>query len=168
MRRTIVLLALAGCGGAKPASPPIAHETGNAMLDAHNRYRADHCAGPLTWSDKLAKVAQRWADHLRDADCAFEHSTEPYGENLAAGTIGAFPPASVVEMWYREVDGYDFRKGGFSMDTGHFTQLVWRDTKEVGCGMSQCGGLDVWVCEYDPPGNVEGEYRDQVRPTSCR
>ncbi|MCB9559812.1 MAG: hypothetical protein H6708_05335 [Kofleriaceae bacterium] len=157
-----------------PAPPPPTTTAGGpggdagAMLAEHNRYRAAHCAPALTWSDKLAGVAQAWADHLRDDGCAFEHSRTRYGENLAAGTTGALPPADVVAMWYRERDAYDFARGGFSGKTGHFTQVVWAETTAVGCGMSQCDGLDVWVCNYDPPGNVDGGYRDNVKPTSCK
>jgi uncharacterized protein YkwD len=138
------------------------------ILDEHNRYRAEHCAPPLAWSDKLAGVAQDWANQMRDNGCDFNHSKNPYGENLAGGTSGALPPEDVVEMWYREVDGYDFRGGGFSMETGHFTQLVWKATTHVGCGMSQCGGMDYWVCNYEPYGNVEGGYQANVLPTSCK
>ena len=29
------------------------------MLDEHNRARSAHCAPPLSWSAKLARVAQR-------------------------------------------------------------------------------------------------------------
>jgi uncharacterized protein YkwD len=139
-----------------------------AILDEHNRVRADHCAPALTWSDELAATAQAWADHLRDASCAFEHSSTEYGENLAAGTSGTLSPADVVAMWYEEISLYNFKKGGFSMDTGHFTQVVWKGTKQVGCGVSQCRGLDVWVCNYDPPGNMDGEYKQNVLPTSCK
>ena len=140
----------------------------NPWVAAHNEYRKQHCAPPLTWSPELAKAAQAWADHLRKADCAFEHSRTRYGENLAGGTSGALDPASSVEMWYREVDKYDFKRGGFSMDTGHFTQLVWADTQHVGCGMTTCKGLDIIVCNYDPPGNVEGAYRTNVKPKGCK
>jgi hypothetical protein len=155
----------APAGGAAQGGLP---RDAQVMLDEHNRYRANHCAGPLTWSDELAAVAQRWADQLRDAGCAFEHSQTQYGENLAAGSSGALPPEAVVEMWYREVDKYEFPNGGFSMETGHFTQLVWTDTTKLGCGMSQCNGFDVWVCNYDPPGNYEGQYRQKVLPVSCQ
>jgi uncharacterized protein YkwD len=152
----------------KPAAKAPARATGNAMVDAHNAYRAKHCAPPLVWSDKLAKVAQRWADTLVKKGCAFEHSGSDLGENLAAGTSGAFPPERVVEMWYREVDLYDFKKGGFSMETGHFTQVVWKGTKSVGCGKATCNGLDVYVCNYDPAGNWERQYKQNVLPTSCK
>jgi uncharacterized protein YkwD len=139
-----------------------------ALLAAHNRVRAKHCAAPLAWSPELAKVAQKWADHLRAAGCVFEHSQTDYGENLAAGSDGALDPDGVVGMWYGEIDKYDFRRGGFSMETGHFTQVVWRGTSHVGCGTSRCNGMTIWVCNYDPAGNVEGEYKDNVRPRGCR
>ncbi len=139
-----------------------------AWVDAHNRYRAKHCAVALTWSAKLAEVAQRWASTLRDRGCQFGHSGGDYGENLAAGTKGTLDPASVVKMWYDEIAQYRFPNGGFSMETGHFTQVVWRGTKRVGCGHSQCKGMDIYVCEYDPPGNWEGQYRDNVLPRGCR
>lgn len=140
--------------------------TTNALVEAHNRLRRKHCAPALRWSTKVAASAQRWADHLRGR-CALEHSRGSYGENLAAGTQGTLTPEAIVEMWYREVKEYSFKRGGFSMKTGHFTQVVWKDTAELGCGHTQCGGLDVWVCQYDRPGNVEGEYQRNVLPESC-
>lgn len=137
-------------------------------VDAHNRLRGKHCAAPLSWSAKLAAVAQRWANALRDRGCMFGHSGGPFGENLAAGTIGTLDPATVVQMWYDEVAQYRFPDGGFSMKTGHFTQVVWRGSRRVGCGRSRCKGMDILVCEYDPAGNWEGQYRDNVLPRGCR
>jgi len=156
---------------APPAAvPPAAHgmTESAALVAAHNRVRAKHCAAPLTWSPKLAAVAQKWAAHLRDSGCTFGHSGGSYGENLAAGTSGMMDPEAVVTMWYDELKGYSFKQPGFSMQTGHFTQVVWRGTTQVGCGKVECKGNDIWVCEYDPPGNWEGQYREQVLPTGCR
>lgn len=154
----------------RPQPAPAAGPSGDAaaLVAAHNRYRAQHCAQPLTWSPKLAQVAQQWANNLRDQGCAFDHSGGSYGENLAAGTTGAMDPEAVVAMWYDEVKGYSFQQPGFSMQTGHFTQVVWRSTTQVGCGMAQCKGNDIWVCEYDPPGNWEGQYKQQVLPAGCK
>jgi uncharacterized protein YkwD len=153
-----------------PSTTPTAAPTSEAQafVDAHNRVRAQHCARPLAWSDKLAHIAQRWADALRDKGCAFGHSGGSTGENLAAGTTGTLDADSVVQMWYDEVGAYKFPNGGFSMQTGHFTQVVWRGTTAVGCGRSRCKGMDIFVCEYDPPGNWEGQYRENVLPKSCR
>lgn len=137
-------------------------------VEAHNRLRARHCAGPLTWSSKLAEIAQRWANALRDRGCQFGHSGGTTGENLAAGTIGTLDAGTVVKMWYDEIAQYHFPDGGFSHNTGHFTQVVWRGSHRVGCGHSQCKGMDILVCEYDPAGNWEGQFRDNVLPRGCK
>jgi len=149
-----------------PAKAPASEA--QQLVDAHNRFRAKHCAKPLTWSPKLAQVAQQWANALRDKGCVFGHSGGDLGENLAAGTSGTLDADEVVRMWYDEVSHYRFPNGGFSAQTGHFTQVVWRGTARVGCGRSQCKGMDIWVCEYDPAGNWEGQYRENVLPASCR
>ncbi len=151
-----------------PASAPAPASEAQRFVAAHNAARAKHCARPLTWSPKLAAVAQQWANTLREQGCKFGHSGGTYGENLAAGTTGAMSPEAVVAMWYDEVKGYSFQQPGFSMQTGHFTQVVWRGTTQVGCGLTQCKGNDIWVCEYDPPGNWEGQYREQVLPIGCK
>lgn len=68
---------------------------------------------------------------------------------------------------YEEVQDYDFSKPGFSMETGHFTQVVWKWSTQLGCGVRNCptvgsvsgfdnGGIMV-VCRYKPPGNCKSE-----------
>jgi Cysteine-rich secretory protein family len=49
---------------------------------------------------------------------------------------------------------------------GHFSQIAWRSTKEIGCATVECGTLQkaggtrpfFTVCNYAPPGNFGGEY----------
>lgn len=157
---------------AKSAAKPTAKPTSTvaqAWVAAHNKVRAAHCAPPLTWSPKLEAIAQKWADTLKAKGCTFGHSgDQKYGENLAAGTSGALDPESTVAMWYDEIKLYKFPAGGFSMKTGHFTQVVWTTTSSVGCGKVTCNGNDIYVCNYDPPGNWEGQYKEHVLPTSCK
>ena len=151
-----------------PGKAPALPADAQALLEAHNRVRAQHCAPALTWSPKLAEVAQQWAKTLKAQGCKFGHSGGRYGENLAAGTSGTLDGKSVTEMWYDEIKQYSFKSGGFSMQTGHFTQVVWKETTQLGCAMTTCRGMDIWVCEYDPPGNVQGMYRQNVQPKGCR
>ena len=90
-----------------------------------------------------------------------------YGENLAENYANV---TDAVDGWGDERKEYDWGKPGFAEGTGHFTQLVWRGTREVGCGVTDCGeeggkgSARGWfvVCEYWPPGNVEGEYAEEV------
>jgi uncharacterized protein YkwD len=138
------------------------------ITDAHNRDRAAHCAPPLAWSPEVAKVAQRWADHLKDAGCELQHSGGTLGENLAAGTAGTLTAVDVVAMWFDERKAYDFAHPGFGMRTGHFTQVVWKGSQRLGCGTATCGDMQVWVCNYDPPGNMEEDFADNVKPATCK
>jgi uncharacterized protein YkwD len=156
-------------GDAPPARGSNLGAREQAILNRHNQHRADHCAPPLQWSAELAAVAQSWANQLKQAGCAFEHSQQSrYGENLSFfAPVGSSTPDEVVTGWYSEVSDYDFSNGSFGMDTGHFTQVVWRGTQAVGCGQSQCNGGELWVCNYNPPGNMSGSFDQNVRPKGC-
>jgi uncharacterized protein YkwD len=133
------------------------------MLNAHNKFRAKHGAQPLTWSADLAASAQTWANQ-----CKLNHDPNRagFGENIAWGTTTA---ADTVAMWYSEVAKYDFTKPGFNPDTGHFTQVVWKGSTQLGCGMAMgCPGAfggGYWVCRYAPPGNMRGAFPENVAPT---
>jgi hypothetical protein len=139
------------------------------ILRAHNELRAKHCASPLTWSKELANYAQGWADTLVDDGCRFDHNPDGrHGENLSFyAPPDSQTPASVAQSWYDEIADFNFKKPSFSMLTGHFTQLVWRETAQLGCGVGQCNGGMLWVCNYDPAGNVMGSYENNVLPEGC-
>jgi uncharacterized protein YkwD len=127
-----------------------------ALLDAHNSARAQVGSPPLAWSSGLAADAKQWADRLL-AEHAFAHQpNDAHGENLFAISGGTAAPAEVVRTWVAERGDYDPRTNTCSGVCGHYTQVVWRTTREVGCGMAFDGYRQVWVCEYEPPGNVVG------------
>ena len=80
------------------------------------------------------------------------------------GTAGAFSLTEMVEAWGDEQAYFipnrsfpDVSTTGNWADVGHYTQLIWRDTTEVGCGLATANGYDVLVCRYTPPGNYQGE-----------
>ncbi|KAK0465392.1 CAP domain-containing protein [Desarmillaria tabescens] len=132
----------------------------DAWLTAHNTVRKDHGANNLTWSDEVAATAQAWADQ-----CSFDHSSTSYGENLAEAS-GDPDIASAVQLWANEASEYDPSNPTYS----HFTQMVWKSTTELGCGYAKCsniyadyGGGVLYVCNYNPAGNVDGEYADNVQ-----
>jgi pathogenesis-related protein 1 len=127
------------------------------LLDAHNRVRAQVGVGPLTWANDLARVAQRWAEHLAARGCTLQHSNSPHGENLF-WTSAPVEAAAVVGSWAAEQRNYRYATnscpGGVC---GHYTQVVWARSTKLGCGMARCGSAQIWVCNYDPPGNVRGQ-----------
>ena len=142
--------------GAFAAGAAFAQTPAQQMLDAHNAVRAKVHVAPLTWSDHLADIAQQWARHLI-ATGEFAHSRNPAtGENLYEIEGASASPDTVVKAWADEVKNYDYSTNACKGVCGHYTQLVWAATKEVGCAAAQKGRREVWVCEYAPPGNYVG------------
>jgi pathogenesis-related protein 1 len=128
------------------------------MLAVHNAIRERMDEPPLRWSDRLADYAQDWANHLL-REGQFHHRSHPlFGENLFQINGPRATPAEVVDIWASEARYYSYRtntcRGGMC---GHYTQLVWSDTREVGCAVARDSISEVWVCNYDPPGNWVGE-----------
>jgi uncharacterized protein YkwD len=136
------------------------------ILAAHNGERVELGLQPLTWSSALAQSAQGWANYLASSK-RFEHApedaTNPEGENLWAGTKGYYSPEAMVGAWVRE-KRY-FRVGVFPNnsstgrveDVGHYTQVIWRSTSEVGCAEASTKDEDILVCRYAEAGNYRGE-----------
>ena len=87
----------------------------------------------------------------------FHRPKPPYGENLFEITGGGASPAQVVHDWASESKDYQYRSNTCRGVCGHYTQIVWRDTRRVGCGAARTGRTEVWVCNYDPPGNWVGK-----------
>jgi|SRR5579871_2626002 len=142
---------------ASPAPTAVSSPMAREILAAHNAVRARVGQKPLVWSNQLASYAQEWADHLL-ATGAFQHrSPHPYGENLFETDGGRSTPAEVVRAWASESKDYDYRSNGCRSVCGHYTQIVWASTRKVGCAVAHLSWREVWVCNYDPPGNFVGQ-----------
>ena len=136
-------------------------DSDRAILSAHNRYRAEVGVPPLRWSSSLAAGAREWAIYLANSN-TFKHSDTQNGENLAIGTAGAYSPTELVDLWGAEKQYFqpnafpNVSTTGNWSDVGHYTQMIWRDTTEVGCAIATGNGDSVLVCRYSPPGNYTG------------
>jgi pathogenesis-related protein 1 len=162
----------------RPTTGPLA-----CIVEQHNAVRAMVMTAtplpPVTWSADLAAYAQQWTDMTCSSP---RHRTSPslngqrLGENLYAGfgntqTSGAGKQA--VDGWAGEVACYTF--GTFmsgdkcdmtctsrmsSDGCGHYTQIVWRTSIQIGCGVTTCGsGLSMQtevICNYAAAGNFIG------------
>lgn len=134
----------------------------NEVLTAHNKYRQQVGVSALKWSDSLARSAQQWANRLASTD-QLQHSSTNYGENLWAGSKGRFSQKQMVDSWGSEKQYFlpnrpfpNSCKGGWQK-CGHYTQIIWKNTKEVGCGLARNKSIDYFFCQYNPSGNYEGE-----------
>ncbi|KAF2858475.1 pathogenesis-related protein precursor, partial [Piedraia hortae CBS 480.64] len=147
-------------------------------LSAHNVHRANHSAPDIQWDDGLASTAAKIA-----ATCNYAHNTEMdgggYGQNIAAGIKPEHVDAVITNLFYNsEVSAFDGNYGQANPSSnfeswGHFTQVVWKASGQVGCATQDCssqglanagGGVPAFftVCNYKSPGNFAGEYDKNV------
>jgi hypothetical protein len=148
-------------------------------LKAHNERRAKHCVPKLTVSLELERAAKAWAQA-----CIYKHDDSIrglVGENLAWGWgTPALTSTKAIGDWYGEIgvpydfdhpiDSYkaaeDADPADHTKEVRHFTQVVWKATKEVGCAVATCEAPapdrtdSMWkffVCRYLPPGNINAK-----------
>lgn len=165
---------LAGALALALASPLVQGATGlennleERLLAMHNRERASLGVQPLAWNELLERDARLYAEHLTKVGY-LEHSVddpeevEPQGENLWAGTRGYYGPEQMVGLWVDEKK--DFKPGIFPNNSrsgdlenvAHYTQVMWRSSRAVGCAVAHGREDDFLVCRYSEGGNVIGE-----------
>jgi hypothetical protein len=138
-----------------------------AWLSEHNVERARLGLKPLVWDTNLSADAARHAVKMARSG-TFEHADQrnnkvAQGENLWMGTIGAYNASDMVGSWIEERTAFrpgifpNVSKTGNWADIGHYTQLIWPDTKRVGCALAGNSSDEYLVCRYYPAGNVLGE-----------
>ncbi|EFJ53192.1 hypothetical protein VOLCADRAFT_55219, partial [Volvox carteri f. nagariensis] len=150
------------------------------ILERHNWYRARHQTPALQWDAEMAAEATAYAHVLARRDCILAHSMGMDGENLV--TKRGYPSIDSTcilapTAWYREVMYYNFDAKRLFKDNwyqsqmvGHFTQLVWRSTTLIGCGVAvnyshpiefnmrtYIGACKMVVCRYRWAGNIPSD-----------
>jgi uncharacterized protein YkwD len=161
-------LAIAGTAIAKaPPQMPDAAAAPNAfalrLLTDHNGERVRKGAAPLAWSHQLAQEAQSWADRLARDDRMYHSDRETRrgaGENLWTGTAGYYSADDMVggflaeRKFYKPCTFPQVSTTGKWEDVGHYTQVIWPTTQQVGCAVAHNREHDFLVCRYWPAGNV--------------
>jgi hypothetical protein len=142
-----------------------------ALLEYHNKVRREVGVASVRWSPALATFAQKWADELASTGKLQHRPREgewkqQYGENIAWGKGVAYGALRGAEHWYNEIEYYapgtSIPRDRDGFKGAHYTQMVWKDTTEIGAGQAiiRIGDKKGWVvvvCNYNPPGNIAGE-----------
>jgi len=138
------------------------------VIEVHNIYREKHHVKPLKLNKNICKIAQEYTNFMAKNNI-FQQSQSNYngdalGENLAMIENNKISGKDIVNNWYNENVNYDYN-GDYQSNTGHFTQIVWKDTTDAGFGWAQSdNGIYYIVGNYYPAGNFLGEFKDNVLP----
>ncbi|CAL1546375.1 unnamed protein product [Lymnaea stagnalis] len=128
-----------------------------AFVSAHNDVRAAVGVKTLlVWNNTLSSFAETHA-----SKCEFKHSSSKYGENIFASWPANYDHKSValdsLKSWASEKKLVDFNdwKCIATGACGHYSQVIWNNTKAVGCAIAHCPKVsNLVVCEYWPSGNL--------------
>jgi len=143
----------------------ITQEDAQAALNFHNQIRRNVDVWELKWSIELSAYAQEWADYLANNECKIKHRPhegvyeQRYGENIFWGDGKEYTCTYASQRWFAEIENYHY---GVLMENdlhaiGHYTQMVWRETNEIGIGIAKCSnGATIIVANYYPRGNTIG------------
>ena len=135
---------------------------GKEALETHNKFRAAHQAPALTWSSALARDAEAWAKQIA-RDGRLRHDDTSDGENVFMVFGREIDGSDAVNSWYSEVKDYDFNNPGFQPKTGHFTQVVWKGSEELGIGKAKSADGKMFVVgRYRPAGNNVRAFHENV------
>ncbi|XP_028648478.2 cysteine-rich venom protein-like [Erpetoichthys calabaricus] len=136
------------------------------IVDKHNAVRGSVIPTAtnmikIGWSTEAAANAEQWAK-----TCSMNHSP-PKERTISKGSCGenlfmssnAVPWDSAIQKWEDEKKDYVFGKDPQNGKVvGHYTQLVWASSNQVGCAVTYCPKSPYkyfYVCQYCPPGNYK-------------
>ncbi|CAG0891717.1 unnamed protein product [Cyprideis torosa] len=145
----------------------------NEVLGAHNKYRERHGSPPMIINETMCKWSLSYAKYLAENEIMVHRENNPYGQNIfyswSSNPNDEVTGCACVRHWYDEVREYEC----YGMEpvlenisrVGHFTQVVWKDTKEIGVGRAKSKqGAWYVVVDYDPKGNWINEFGANVLP----
>ncbi|KAJ0963365.1 hypothetical protein J5N97_028487 [Dioscorea zingiberensis] len=140
------------------ADKTLAQNSAQDFINPHNSARDAVGVGSMTWDTTLEDYAKNYANE-RIGDCNLVHSGGPYGENLFWGSGGGFTAGDAVNAWVAEKQYYDYDSNSCASGRvcGHYTQVVWRSSTNIGCARVVCNNGGIFItCNYYPAGNVIG------------
>ena len=144
------------------------------VLNEHNNLRSKHKVSPLNLNTRLSNLAQKHANFLfqlynkgkkniENIEDVF-YEGEKCGINVYIGNV--VEGKEIMNSWYNQKKEYDFKnqKNCNYSDVKNFTQLIWKNTRDLGFGYVNCNNNEkmIFVTLYFPRGNIEGEYKNNV------
>ena len=137
---------------------------GQEILEIHNKKRLLHNSPHLKINSDLSKLAKESANKISRKETFTKniYNGQYLGENVYIYKGITLEAENICNEWYNEIQNYDKSLNKYQKNTGHFTQMIWKETKEIGCGYKRNEGIYYVVVYYYPAGNTLGDFKDNV------
>ena len=140
----------------------------NEVLKKHNEIRKKHNCANLELNINLTILAQKYADNfdiLDKSNFPIENfNNQPLGFNYTKFNGEISNIKKICDDWINEGKNIDKNNKKYSSKTKHFTQIIWKKTKEIGIGLSELNnGEKIFVVYYSPAGNIFNEFKDNIK-----
>ena len=136
------------------------------VLYYHNYFRDKHNAEKLIFSSELSQKAQSKLIQLEKDIFNYNSQDDDneIGENLF---ITKEKDVDIIEKacqtWYNEKNNYNFNLNKYQNGTGHFTQMIWKKTKEIGSGYLEAKNGNIYfLVLYSPIGNELFKFIENI------
>ena len=135
------------------------------MLELHNKFRRIHQVDNLKKNNELNIKAKKYAQMLLEQNSHLKennlYNNEITGENIYISDKEE-SEENIFNLWYNEKSNYNYELNNFQRGTNHFTQIVWKSTKQVGFGSFKSSNKFCYVALYYPAGNIFGKFGENV------
>ena len=136
----------------------------NTILKIHNDIRQKNKHEKIELNDNLTQLAQKTADNfdiLEESNFQIEnYNNKPLGINYEKFNEDNSKIKDICEKWINEGNKKQIKN--FSK-IKHFTQIVWKNTKEIGIGYSELNNKEkILVILYYPAGNIFEEFNENI------
>ena len=146
----------------------IVNDYKNEALNLHNNYRKKHKSEQLVLNDELNNMAQKYAEKCAETNtidfCSDLFNDNIIGQNIAVINEDLLDVSKICNSWYEEKKNYDYKSKRCKKNTGHFTQLIWKETKLIGFGSKKSKNGNIYfVAYYYPAGNIFNKFKENVQ-----
>lgn len=139
----------------------------DVALKIHNIFRKKYGIQELKLNNDLCTMAQKYAEkcaNSKNIEFFYDlYNNDIIGQNISLIENKSLNVAEICQKWYSEKKDYNFSSNKYIKGTGHFTQLIWKNTKEVGFGYKEDDNGNIYfVANYYPAGNIFNQFNDNV------
>ena len=139
----------------------------DSILNLHNELRKNYKLPLISKNEELNDMASKYAESLVNNQGKYNNISNIYKGQLVGENIiisDSKRAEDNFDIMTKEKNKYNYDENKFSKMTGHFTQIIWKETTDVGVGFweDKINKKNYSVILYYPAGNCLGQFKKNI------